>query len=114
MQAEETKKNFQAILDKLELSQGVIEVRAFDILNETDKRARMLKEAMEVLNNITDDSSKEDMERAICVIKNYIPIFLDSVYAANDAAHDLEENAEHQRETIDNIEYVLDFLFNME
>ncbi len=114
MQAEETKKNFQAILDKLEMTQGVIEVRAFDILNETDKLARMLKDIMDILNNMTEESSKEEVNRAVVVLKNYIPILLSSVYAANDASHILEENAEHQRETIDNIEYVLDFLFNME
>lgn len=109
---EEMKKNFQLILDRLDTSQGVIEVKAFEVLNHTDKLANILKEEIEALNSITEQSSWEEMKQIVVGMKSHMPMLMECVSAANDASHDLEEHAEHQKETIDNIQCAVDYLFS--
>lgn len=109
----ECRKNMHVMMERLDETQGVIEAKAYDILNNTDKMSTIINDAMNSLNNLTEDSCKEEMKQTLDLIKESIPKLLDCVYDANDASHDLEENASNQKEIIGNIQCAIDYFLSL-
>lgn len=109
---DETQDSTQKILERMEITMNNLEQMSFDSINITDTLVTLISEAREQAN-IMKSGSDEDREKALEVIFKTLDQLLDTAFNVNNISHELEKETVFQRDTVNTIQQIIDFLYGM-
>ena len=112
MELRETEKSTADILEHMENTLNNLEQMSYDSINITDRLVTLLGNARELVQvmNIGDTEQRDEAFDEICKILDKL---LDTAFIVNNVSHELEKETVYQRESVENIRQIVDFLYLM-
>lgn len=108
----ETEETTEVVLQRMENSLNSLEQMSLDSINITDKLVNGISEVRQCAKEMKD-SSAEDREYVMEIIENLLQNLLDTAFEVNNVSHELEKETVYQRDTVENIRQIVDFLYAM-
>ena len=93
MELKETEKTTEVVLERMENTMMNLEQMSFDSINITDRIVTLLSDARELFAAFKTGDEKDKEE------------------ALNNVSHELEKETVYQRETVDSIRQIVDYLY---
>ena len=112
MELRKTEETTEIVLERMENSLGSLEQMSLDSINITDKLVNGIDEIMQCVEEM-QDCSEQDRECILEMIKNLLEKLLDTAFLVNNVSHELEKVTVYQRDTLDNIKQIVEFLYAM-
>lgn len=112
MGLEETEKSTEVVLERMENTLNNLEQMSFDSINITDRLVTLLNNARELARvmNVGDPNQRDD---AFEEISRILDKLLDTAFIVNNVSHELEKETVYQRESVESIRQIVDFLYLM-
>lgn len=107
----ETEQTTNNILMRLEKTMNDLEQMSFDSINITDRLVTLLSDAREIVATMRVGTESE-RERAFDEISEIFDQLLETAFNVNNVSHELESVTVYQRDTVEDIEQVIDFLYS--
>lgn len=108
----ETEETTELVLQRMENTLNSLEQMSLDSINITDKLVNGISEVRQCAQEMKD-SRAEDRECIMEIIENLLQGLLDTAFQVNNVSHELERETVYQRDTVDNIRQIVDFLYAM-
>lgn len=112
MGLEDTEKSTEVVLKRMENTLNKLEQISFDSINITDHLVTLLNSARE-LAGIMNNGDTEQRDYAFDEISKILDKLLDTAFIVNNVSHELEQETVYQRESVENIKQIVDFLYIM-
>lgn len=109
---DETEDSTRQILDRMETTMNNLEQMSFDSINITDTLVTLIGEVREHAN-IIRSGKDEEKDRALEAIFQILDKLLDTAFNVNNISHELEKETVFQRDTVNTIQQIIDFLYGM-
>ncbi len=110
MELKETEKTTEVVLERMENTMMNLEQMSFDSINITDRIVTLLSDAKELFAALKSDDENEK-EEALQGIENILNKLLETSFEVNNVSHELERETVYQRETVDSIKQIVDYLY---
>lgn len=107
-----TEETTEIVLERMENSLGSLEQMSFDSINITDKLVNGIDEIMQCVEELPDCSDK-DQDCILEMIKKLLQDLLDTAFLVNNVSHELERETVYQRDTLESIKQIVEFLYAM-
>lgn len=108
----ETEETTENVLARMENSLNSLEQMSLDSINITDKLVNGIDELGSCIDEL-QYSSEEDRVIIHKMIKKLLQELLDTAFIVNNVSHELEKETTYQRETVDSIRQIVDYLYGM-
>ena len=108
----ETEVTTNGILDRMDKTMTDLEQMSFDVINITDRMVTLLNDAREMVA-IMKVGNDEECREALAGVSEILERLLETAFNVNNLSHELETVTVYQRDTVDDIEQVIDFLYCM-
>ena len=112
MELRGTEETTEIVLERMENSLASLEQMSFDSINITDKLVNGIDEIMQCVEELADCSDK-DRECILEMIKKLLQDLLDTAFLVNNVSHELERETVYQRDTLESIKQIVEFLYAM-
>lgn len=112
MGLKETENTTEVILQRMENTMMNLEQMSFDAINITDRIVTLLSDARELLSVIRIEDEKNRMV-ALQGLEEIFNQLLDTSFEVNNVSHELEKETVYQRETVESIKQIVDYLYSM-
>ncbi len=112
MELRKTEETTEIVLERMENSLGSLEQMSLDSINITDKLVNGIDEIMQRVEEMKD-CSEQDRECILEMIRDLLKKLLDTAFLVNNVSHELEKETVYQRDTLDNIKQIVEFLYAM-
>ncbi|MDE6566816.1 MAG: hypothetical protein K2K70_03660 [Lachnospiraceae bacterium] len=112
MEESETKRSADLVIDRMESLVSSLEQMSYDSINTTDRLVTLLNRAREY-NEVIGDGSQEEQTAASEAIGIILEELLNTSFQVNNLSHQLEVETVSQRDTLESIRQMLDFLYSM-
>lgn len=109
---DETEDSTRKILERMEITMNNLEQMSFDSINITDTLVTLIGEAREHANTMKSGNDG-DREKALESIFKTLDQLLDTAFNVNNISHELEKETVFQRDTVNTIQQIIDFLYGM-
>ena len=103
MGLKETENTTEVVLERMENM-------SFDSINITDRIVTLLSDARELLA-VLKSGEEEKKEEAFQGVENIFNQLLDTSFEVNNVSHELEKETVYQRETVESIKQIVDYLY---
>lgn len=100
------------IIDRMESLVSNLEQMSYDSINTTDRIVTLLNNAREY-NEVMRDGDPEERMAASDAIGNILEELLNTSFQANNLSHQLESETICQRDTLESIRQIIDFLYSL-
>ena len=111
MGLKETENTTEVVLERMENTMMNLEQMSFDSINITDRIVTLLSDARELLAVLK--SGEEKKEEAFQGVENIFNQLLDTSFEVNNVSHELEKETVYQRETVESIKQIVDYLYSI-
>ena len=108
MGLKETENTTEVVLERMENTMMNLEQMSFDSINITDRIVTLLSDARELLAVL-----KSGKEEAFQGVENIFNQLLDTSFEVNNVSHELEKETVYQRETVESIKQIVDYLYSI-
>ena len=108
----ETKRSADLVIDRMESLVGNLEQMSYDSINTTDRLVTLLNRAREY-NEVIGGGSQEEQTAASEAIGIILEELLNTSFQVNNLSHQLEMETVSQRDTLESIRQMLDFLYSL-
>ena len=108
MGLKETENTTEVVLERMENTMMNMEQMSFDSINITDRIVTLLSDARELLAVL-----KSGKEEAFQGVENIFNQLLDTSFEVNNVSHELEKETVYQRETVESIKQIVDYLYSI-
>lgn len=112
MGLKETENTTEVVLERMENTMMNLEQMSFDSINITDRIVTLLSDARELLAVLKSDDD-EKKEEALQGVENIFNQLLDTSFEVNNVSHELEKETVYQRETVESIKQIVDYLYSI-
>lgn len=112
MGLKETENTTEVVLERMENTMMNLEQMSFDSINITDRIVTLLSDARELLA-VLKSGEKEKKEEAFQGFENIFNQLLDTSFEVNNVSHELEKETVYQRETVESIKQIVDYLYSI-
>lgn len=112
MEFKETEEATETVLQRMENSLDSLEQMSLDAINITDKLVNGIDEIRQCVQEMVD-CTEADREMIMDMIKKLLQQLLNTAFAVNNVSHELEKETVYQRETMENIKQIVEFLYMM-
>ncbi|RKI43423.1 hypothetical protein D7V86_06245 [bacterium D16-51] len=112
MELRGTEETTEIVLERMENSLGSLEQMSFDAINITDKLVNGIDEIMQCTDELAD-CQDADRERILKRIRELLEALLNTAFSVNNVSHELEKETVYQRDTLENIRQIVEFLYAM-
>lgn len=109
----ETKRSADLVIDRMESLVGNLEQMSYDSINTTDRLVTLLNRAREYNDVIRSGGSLEEQIAASEAIGTILDELLNTSFQVNNLSHQLEMETVSQRDTLESIRQMLDFLYSL-
>ena len=110
MELKETEKTTEVVLERMENTMMNLEQMSFDSINITDRIVTLLSDARELFAAFKTGDEK-DKEEALQGVESIFNQLLETSFEVNNVSHELEKETVYQRETVDSIRQIVDYLY---
>lgn len=112
MGLKETEKSTSDILERMENTLNNLEQMSFDSINITDRLVTLISNARELIG-VMNEGDIEQRDNAFNEMSKILDKLLDTAFIVNNVSHELENETVYQRESVENIRQIVDFLYVM-
>ena len=112
MGLKETENTTEVVLERMENTMMNLEQMSFDSINITDRIVTLLSDARELLA-VLKSGEEEKKEEAFQGVENILNQLLDTSFEVNNVSHELEKETVYQRETVESIKQIVDYLYSI-
>ena len=112
MGLKETENTTEVVLERMENTMMNLEQMSFDSINITDRIVTLLSDARELLA-VLKSGEEEKKEEAFQGFENIFNQLLDTSFVVNNVSHELEKETVYQRETVESIKQIVDYLYSI-
>lgn len=112
MGLKETENTTEVVLERMENTMMNLEQMSFDSINITDRIVTLLSDARELLT-VLKSGEGEKKEEAFQGVENIFNQLLDTSFEVNNVSHELEKETVYQRETVESIKQIVDYLYSI-
>lgn len=112
MEEVETKKSAGQVIDRMEGLVSSLEQMSYDSINTTDRLLTLLSHAKEY-NEIIRDGDQEERNAASDAIGKILNELINTSFQVNNLSHQLEMETISQRETLESIRQIIDYLYSL-
>lgn len=112
MGLKETENTTEVVLERMENTMMNLEQMSFDSINITDRIVTLLSDARELLA-VLKSGEEEKKEEAFQGFENIFNQLLDTSFEVNNVSHELEKETVYQRETVESIKQIVDYLYSI-
>lgn len=113
MEGSESKRSADRVIDRMESLVSNLEQMSYDSINTTDRLVTLLNRAREYNDVIRGGGSLEEQIAASEAIGTILDELLNTSFQVNNLSHQLEMETVSQRDTLENIRQMLDFLYSL-
>lgn len=108
----ETHNSADKIIDRMEHLVSNLEQMSYDSINTTDRLVTLLSQVREY-NDVIQDGDLEEQIAASNAIGNILDELLKTSFQVNNLSHQLELETVYQRDTLESIRQIIDFLYSI-
>ena len=108
----ETEESTADILERMENTLNNLEQMSFDSINITDRLVTLISKARELVL-VMNEGNIEERYNAFKEMSKILDKLLDTAFIVNNVSHELENETVYQRESVENIRQIVDFLYDM-
>ena len=108
----ETEESTADILERMENTLNNLEQMSFDSINITDRLVTLISNARELVL-VMNEGNIEERDNAFKEMSKILDKLLDTAFIVNNVSHELENETVYQRESVENIRQIVDFLYDM-
>ena len=112
MGLKETENTTEIVLERMENTMMNLEQMSFDAINITDRLVTLLSDARELLAVLGVENEK-NRKVALQGLEEIFNQLLDTSFEVNNVSHELEKETVYQRETVESIKQIVDYLYSM-
>lgn len=112
MELRGTEETTEIVLERMEKSLVSLEQMSFDSINITDKLVNGIDEIMQCIGELAD-CPDNDRASILEIIRKLLDKLLDTAFLVNNVSHELERETVYQRDTLENIKQIVEFLYAM-
>ena len=112
MGLKETENTTEVVLERMENTMMNLEQMSFDSINITDRIVTLLSDARELLE-VLKSGDEEKKEEALQGVENIFNQLIDTSFEVNNVSHELENETVYQRETVESIKQIVDYLYSI-
>lgn len=112
MKLQETEQTTEVVLERMENSLNSLEQMSFDSINITDKLVNGIDEIRKNVEKL-GGCPPEDRELLVAEVKALLQSLLVTAFEVNNVSHELEQQTSYQRDTVESIKQIVDFLYAM-
>ena len=112
MGSRETEESTADILERMENTLNNLEQMSFDSINITDRLVTLISNARELVL-VMNEGNIEERDSAFKEMSKILDKLLDTAFIVNNVSHELENETVYQRESVENIRQIVDFLYDM-
>lgn len=108
----ETEETTEIVLERMENSLSSLEQMSLDSINITDKLVSGIDEIRQCAEEMADCTEK-DREYVLEMISKLLQELLNTAFTVNNVSHELEKETIYQRDTLESIKQIVEFLYAM-
>lgn len=108
----ETEETTGVVIQRMENSLDSLEQMSLDAINITDKLVSGINEIRQYMDEM-DSYTEEDRKCVIEMIQKLLQTLLNTAFQVNNVSHELEKETVYQRDTLENIRQIVEFLYAM-
>jgi len=108
----ETEETTGVVIQRLENSLDSLEQMSLDSINITDKLVSGISEIRQCVDEM-DNCTEADRDCVVEMIKKLLQNLLNTAFQVNNVSHELEKETAYQRDTLENIRQIVEFLYAM-
>lgn len=108
----ETEETTGVVIQRMENSLDSLEQMSLDAINITDKLVSGINEIRQYMDEM-DNYTEADRKLVVEMIKKLLQTLLDTAFKVNNVSHELEKETVYQRDTLENIRQIVEFLYAM-
>ena len=108
----ETEETTGVVIQRMENSLDSLEQMSLDAINITDKLVSGINEIRQYMDEM-DSYTEADRKHVVEMIKKLLQTLLDTAFKVNNVSHELEKETVYQRDTLENIRQIVEFLYAM-
>ena len=112
MELRGTEETTEIVLERMENSLGSLEQMSFDAINIADTLVNGIDEIMQCTDELANCQDTE-RERILERIRKLLDALLATAFSVNNVSHELEKETVYQRDTLENIRQIVEFLYAM-
>lgn len=112
MELKETETATEIVLQRMENSLDSLEQMSLDSINITDKLVSGIDEIRQCTDELLE-CTESDRECVVEMIKKLLQELLNTAFTVNNVSHELEKETIYQRDTMENIKQIVEFLYAM-
>lgn len=112
MELRETENATVMVLQRMENSLDSLEQMSLDSINITDKLVSGIDEIRQCAEELVG-CTESDRECIMELIKKLLQELLNTAFTVNNVSHELEKETIYQRDTMENIKQIVEFLYAM-
>lgn len=112
MELRKTEEATETVLQRMENSLDSLEQMSLDSINITDKLVSGIDEIRQCADEMME-CSESDRECMMELIKRLLQDLLNTAFTVNNVSHELEKETIYQRDTMENIKQIVEFLYAM-
>ena len=113
MEINETEDSTENVLSRMENSLNALEQMSLDSINITDKLVNGISDLQKCIEELRE-SPQQDKELIYEMIVELLRELLDTVFTVNNVSHELETEMVLQRDMVDNVRQIMDYLYGMQ
>lgn len=108
----ETEETTEVVIQRMENSLDSLEQMSLDAINVTDKLVSRIDEIRQCVEEMAL-CSESDRDCIVELIKKLLQELLNTAFTVNNVSHELERETIYQRDTLENIKQIVEFLYAM-
>lgn len=108
----ETEQTTEMVIQRMENSLDSLEQMSLDSINITDKLVSGIDEIRQCVEEMAV-CADSDRECITDLIKKLLQDLLSTAFTVNNVSHELEKETIYQRDTLENIKQIVEFLYAM-
>ncbi|MCI8770405.1 MAG: hypothetical protein HFH73_04530 [Lachnospiraceae bacterium] len=112
MELRQTEQATVTVLKRMENSLDSLEQMSLDAINITDKLVSGIDEIRQCADELVN-CSEPGQECIMELIKKLLQDLLNTAFTVNNVSHELEKETIYQRDTMENIKQIVEFLYAM-
>lgn len=112
MELKQTEEATVTVLKRMENSLDSLEQMSLDSINITDKLVSGIDEIRQCAEEMVN-CSESDRECIMEIIKKLLQELLNTAFTVNNVSHELEKETIYQRDTMESIKQIVEFLYAM-
>ncbi|MBU5477973.1 hypothetical protein KQI69_02015 [Eubacterium sp. MSJ-13] len=112
MGLKETENTTEVVLERMENTMLNLEQMSYDSINITDHIVTLLSDARELLTVLKSDDEEKKQE-AFKGVEDILNQLLNTSFEVNNVSHELERETVYQRETVESIKQIVDYLYSI-